>query len=181
FTAFREAKKRAGELAAALAAVEKERQAAQDRRNQAAEAMNQALAEAQATEAEEREARELLERLDAALKAREAARELAALKERLQQAEAIRAQHEALAAELDTITLPEGLVDELRTLEVELAGLRAAKEASLPTVRMQYRDGAIISVAVGGKRLEHGEERSFEDTLEVDIEGAGTLVLRSNR
>jgi len=181
FTAFREAKKRAGELAAALAAVEKERQAAQDRRNQAAEAMNQALAEAQATEAEEREARELLERLDAALKAREAARELAALKERLQQAEAIRAQHEALAAELDTITLPGGLVDELRTLEVELAGLRAAKEASLPTVRMQYRDGAIISVAVGGKRLEHGEERSFEDTLEVDIEGAGTLVLRSNR
>jgi len=179
--AFRTAFKRAKELQAELAGVEEERRVALARRNEASQAIDKALAAAQAAQAEEHEARQLLQRLDAALKARQAAQELVQLRERLLQAEAIRTQHEALKAELATLALPAGLIDRLQKLDVEIAGLRAAKEASLPTFRMQYQPAPTVGVTLGGSNLEDGEEQSFDDVLELQIEGAGTLMLRSNR
>jgi len=181
FVAFRTASKRSKELQAELATVEEERRNALARRNGVSLAMDKALSAAQAAAAEEQEARQLLQRLDAALKARQAAEELILLRERLQQAEALRASHEALKAELANLTLPAGLIDKLQKLEVEIAGLRAAKEASLPTLRMQYQPSATVGVTVSGKQLEDGAEQSFDDLVELEIAGAGTLILRSNR
>lgn len=178
---FRAGCERARELAAGLEALAKERTDILARREAATAAIDEALASAQAAEAEEREARDLLQRLDAAMRARQAAEELSQLREKLEKAEALRSSLEEIDADLKLLALPTGIVDRLQALEVEIAGLRAAKEASLPTFRMTYADGAERRVALNGAPLENGVECSFDDLVELELAGTGTLTLRSNR
>lgn len=178
---FRANAKRAVELQALLAAIAQERKDVLTRRDAASTAMDKAIATAQTAEAEELEARNLLQRLEAALKVRQAAQELIQLRERLQKAEFLRGNLEALEAELKLLAIAPKLVDQLQALEVELASLRAAKEASLPTLRMAYNAGSSPVVTLNGKALVEGEEQSFGDLAEAQLAGIGTLSLRSNR
>lgn len=178
---FRAAFQRAAYLRAQLTEAQRRRAEALDRRASAVAENDQALADVQAAEQEERETRELLARLDAALTARDASEQLAGLRDRLEQAEAARTRIEDAEAALTVLTLPEQAVDRLQALEIEIAGLRAAKVATLPTFRMEYLDSVSDLVTIDAKPLPHGEDQSFAGAVRLDIAGIGALTLRSNR
>ncbi|MCB4768808.1 DNA-binding protein [Ancylobacter sp. Lp-2] len=178
--AFHEALERAGALAAELAAVEARRVEAIARRRAAAAAIDAAMAEVHASEAREQEARELLARLDAALKARQATQELEALRLRLRQAEAARAASEQAEAAHALLAVPADAVEQLQRLEIEIARLRAAEEASLPSLRLAYEPGA-AALLLDGAPLPPDEDRAIRDVAHVALPGIGALTIRSNR
>ncbi|MFI0846061.1 DNA-binding protein [Mesorhizobium sp. IMUNJ 23232] len=178
---FRAALRRAADLLAQLTEAQRRRAEALDRRASAIAENDQALADVHAAEQEERETRELLARLDAALTARDAGEQLAGLRDRLEQAEAARARIEDGEAGLALLALPEQAVERLQALEIEIAGLRAAQMATLPTFRMEYRDGVSDLVTIDAKPLPHAEDQSFAGAVRLDIAGVGALTLRSNR
>lgn len=178
---FRAALQHATDLREQLAKAQRRRGEALDRRSSAIAESDQALADVHAAEQEERETRELLARLDAALMARDAGEQLAGLRNRLEQAEAARTRIEDAEAALAVLTLPEQAVDRLQALEIDIAGFRAAQLATLPTFRMEYRDGVSDLVTVDAKPLPHAEDQSFAGTVRLEIAGVGALTLRSNR
>ncbi|RWM45171.1 MAG: DNA-binding protein [Mesorhizobium sp.] len=178
---FRTALKRAADLREQSTIAQLRRSEVLDRRASAIAENEQAMAEVQAAEQEEREARELLARLDATLLARDAAEQLAGSDNRLKQAEVARSQIEDGEAALAMLAVPEQAVEQLQALEIEIASLRAAHLATLPTLCMEYRDGTADLVTIDAKPLPHAEDQSFAGTVRLDIAGIGALTLRSNR
>ena len=179
--AFQAALKRAADLREQSTLAQRRRGEALDRRASAMAENDQARADVEAAEQEERETRELLARLDAALLARDASEQLAGLRNRLEQAEAARTRIEDGEAALAVLTVPEQAVDRLQALEIDIAGLRAAQVATLPTFRMEYRDGVSDLVTIDAKPLPHAQDQSFAGAVRLDIAGIGALTLRSNR
>ncbi len=171
----------AGTLGRDFALVTQRRSALRDRRAECQAAIDAAAAEARAAEAEQREASGLLARLDAAMRARQAAEDLQGRRERLSQAEALRQTLEASEAALALVAVPADAVDWLQKLEVEIARLRAAEAASLPSVRVDYDDGVTPSVLLDGSPLAGGADHSVADRLVLTLPGIGTMTLRSNR
>lgn len=147
-------------------------------RQRASSMAGQAATEAvEAAERVEREARELLNHLERALRARDAAGQLAGLKQAHARAEAGRAEVETIQAELKALALPTGAVKQLEVVETELVGLRAAIAAQAPLLRMDYLAGATGTIAIGGVALAEGEERSLTHNAALEIEGVGRLTL----
>jgi hypothetical protein len=157
------------------------REAALARRDRAAAALAAAADAVSAAESEEREARDLLNRLERALQAREAAEARAALEERLRQAEDLRKAIEKAEAALALVALPDKAVDTLQQLEIELAGLRATRQAGLPSLSVAYAPGIVGAVRLAGRALAEGEEHALPERAELEIAGVGTLTLRASR
>ncbi|HVW54915.1 MAG TPA: AAA family ATPase [Rhizobiaceae bacterium] len=178
---FRDALKRSGELADELAKAETRCGEARARREAASMFLERVMADVKAAETEEHEAQQLLARLDAALAARKAAEELTELRERLEQAEAVRKEIEEGEAAHIFLAVPAKAAEELQALEIELASLKAAREASLPTFSVVYREGCDGRVRRSGAPVPGALECGFEDIDELEIEDVGTLTLRSNR
>ena len=178
---FQAALERAAELRRHLVEANRRRDDAIGRRAAAIAENDRAAAAVQAAEQDEREARELLARLNAALEARKAAEQVNELRIRLEQAEAARTGIEDAEAKLAMLAAPEKAVEQLQALEIDIAGLRAAHAATLPTLRMEYLDAASGTVTIDEKPLVHGEEQGFAGTVCLDIDGIGALTLRSNR
>lgn len=178
---FQNAIEQASELRRKLTAAEHQRSLVADQRAKAVAENDRAAAEVQAAEREQQETSELLARLDAALKAREAAGQLTELRNRLKQAEAAREIIEDGEAVLALLAVPERAIAQLQELEIEIAGLRVALAATLPTLRMDYTDEAAGSVSIEGRPVPHAEEQSFAGVVRLEIAGIGSLSLRSNR
>lgn len=179
--AFRDALERSAALRDKLRQAEQQRHEAIGRRHDAAEAIEQATTAADAAEAEERETRILLDRLQAALNAREAAERLAELKDRLAQAEAARRQIEEGEAERALMQISPSAIDELEVLEVEIAKLRAIEEAARPSVAIAYEGDTATRVTMDGTALTAGQEHGYDGQAQLAIPGIGTITLRSNR
>ncbi|UZW57658.1 DNA-binding protein [Sphingobium sp. JS3065] len=156
------------------------RDEAVERRRSAGEAIARAQAKIEAAEADETAARELLVLLDAAIKAREAAARRAEWEERLQSAEAMRGTIETCDAQLSSVRLPDGAIDELADLDVEIARIRAVQDAARPSVTVAYDASASARVTMGGATLGDGEERGYNDHAQLVAPGIGTITLRSH-
>ena len=155
--------------------------AAQERRSAAIAESEAASTEVHATEQQERESRELLTRLDAALQARDAAERLQDLGRQLEQAEALREQIESGTAAHAVLAISREAIERLEALDIRIVKLRAAAEVGLPTLRMDYDDGAAGRVTLDQKALPDGEDRGFSGIARLDIAGIGRLTLDANR
>lgn len=151
-----------------------------ERRHAAIAAIGKANAEIDAAEAEAQAARELLERLDAATKAREAAERRTEQEERLKHAETVRATIEMCETQLAQVRLPTGAIDELAALDVELARIRAMLQAARPSVSVAYEGGVAARVTMDGEALGDGEERGYDGQAGIVAPGIGIITLRSN-
>jgi DNA repair exonuclease SbcCD ATPase subunit len=156
------------------------REAAVERRNNAIETIRRAHAAAEAAEEEAIAARELLERLDAVARARAAEERREVQREQLERAEASRGVSEMGEAQLAQIRLPEGAVDELAGLDVEIARIRAIQNAARPSVTVAYAHGADGRITMGGAELGDGEERGYDGHAQLIAPGLGTITLQSN-
>ena len=170
----------AARLASKLADAALRRREALARREAVAQSAAKSHAEVEASEKSEHEARALLARLDAALKAREAAERLAELEKRLDGAESLRRQIEADEAALALSRLPEKAVMELEALDIDIAKLRAVVEAGRPSVSIAYEQQAPVA-SLEGKPLREGEALGYEGQARLAIPGVGVVTLRSNR
>jgi hypothetical protein len=172
---------RASALQARLVEAEARRAGALEGRRIAAAGVAAARAGAEAAEAREQEARALLARLDAALRARDAAASLGEQEARLASAEAARKAIEEAQAALASLKLPPKSVEELETLDVEIARQRAIAEAGRPSVTVAYADGATAILALDGSPLAEGETRGFDGQAELTVPGIGLVTLRSGQ
>jgi DNA repair exonuclease SbcCD ATPase subunit len=177
---FRTALERAAGLKIKLGDVERQRGEAKAKRDLATAEAQTARADIKAAEAEERESRALLDRLNAAMLARDAAERLADLERKLAAAEALRRDIEQADATLVSLRLPDKAVSELETLEVEITKFMAVAEASRPSVSIAYEPHALV-VSLDGTPLTEGEWRSFDGLAELAIPGIGVATLRSGR
>lgn len=157
------------------------REEAVTRRRTAVEGIDQAQAAADAAERDERAARELLDRLDAAARARAAAERHDELAERLRRAEEVRGSLEDGEAQLAQTTLPAGAIDELAELDVEIARIRAVLDAARPSVTIVYDAPGAPCVTMDGTALNHDEERGYGGHAQLSVPGVGAITLRSNR
>jgi len=168
-------------LGSEFAEAAQRRDVLRQRRGECQAAIDAAAAEAKLAEAGQREASGLLARLDAAMRARQAAEVLQGRRDRLAQAEALRQRLEAAEATLALVALPPDAIDRLQKLEIDIARLRAAEAASLPSVRIDYDEGVAPSVLADGAPLAGGEDRGVADRLVLTLPGIGAMTLRSNR
>ncbi|NTF59424.1 AAA family ATPase [Agrobacterium rhizogenes] len=164
-----------------LLVAERHRGDAVGKRREAVEAIEKAREDVEAAEAEEQDTRDLLARLDAALKAREASARLAELKEQLAEAETARQALEEGEAQLSLLKIPPNAIDELHTLEVDIAKLRAVEEAARPSLAIDYKMDAVGAVTMDGTPLIDGEERTYDGQAQLAVPGFGMITLRSNR
>ncbi|WP_274626730.1 AAA family ATPase [Arvimicrobium flavum] len=177
---FRDALEKAKSLRGRFTEAEGMRAQALARRDEVATAIGKARMETEAAETEELEARALLARLDAALKAREAAQQLSELEQKLEAAEECRRKIEDGEARLSLLRLPEKAVAELENLDVEIARLRAVAEAGRPSVAIAYEPNA-PAVTIDGTALKDGELRGYDSQAQLAIPGVGVVTLRTNR
>ncbi|MDH2131920.1 DNA-binding protein [Sphingobium yanoikuyae] len=177
---FEEALAEARQLAEDSREANRRRDEAVERRRLTGETIADAQAEIEAAEADEKAARELLAILDAAIKARDAAERRAEWEERLQGAEAVRGTIETSEAQLAGIRLPDGAVDELADLDIEIARIRAVQDAARPTVTVAYDSPVGARVTMGDTTLGDGEERGYNSRAQLIAPGIGTITLRSN-
>lgn len=168
------------EVADASGKATRRRDDAVERRRTAIAAIDLAQVEVDVAEADAIAARELLERLDAAMKARDAAERRADSDERLMRAEAVRATAEKCDAQLAQLRLPVDAVEELAGLDVEIVRIRAVQEAARPSITVAYENGAAARVTMGGAILSDGEERGYDRHAQLVAPGIGTITLRSN-
>ena len=178
---FRAALEKAQTLRESLLKAQRRRDEAVARRRDAAETIGRASAAAEAAETEAQEARDLLARLDAALRAREAARHRDASRQRLEQAESVRRALEEAQARRALLTIPADAVEALQAGEIEIAKLRAVEEAGRPSVAIAYESGEAARVTMDGSPLAHGEERGYDGQARLSVPGLATIVLRSSR
>ncbi len=178
---FHDASNQARELEKQLQAANRRRDEAIDRRRSAAEAIEKTRAEADAAEVDEATARDVLDRLNVAAKAREASERLAERRERLRQAEGVRQTIEESEAQFAQATIPAGAIDELVGLDVEIARVRALRDAGRPSVAITYKEGAVGRVTMDGDPLTDGEERGYDGHTHLAAPGIGIITLRSNR
>lgn len=179
--ALMEAQDKARALRERLGEAESRHAQASEKRREAASAMSAARAQAEAAEQQEQEARDLLFRLDAALKARDAAGRHAALLERLKQAENARLSLEQAEAKYALIRIDPKTIDDLQALEVEIARLRVMGDAARPSIAIVYEAGAVHSIHMDGVALTGGEERRYDGAAQLSVPGIGSITLRSNR
>ncbi len=151
------------------------------KRRQAAETIEKARMAIEAAETGEQEMRDRLARLETVLKAREAWERLAERKERLDKAEAFRRAVEEGEAKLALIKATPATIEELQTLEIEIAKLRALEEAARPTVTVRYELGATGRVTMDGAPLTDGEACGYDEQAQLSIPGLGAITLRSHR
>jgi DNA repair exonuclease SbcCD ATPase subunit len=177
---FRTAVEKEKDLQVRLADARRQRVEALARREAATTAITRARSDMEGAETQEQEARALLARLDAALKARDAAERLAELDARLAAAEAARQAIEEGEATLARLALPEKAVAELEGLDVEIAKLRAVAEAARPSVGIAYEPNA-PTVIMDGRPLAEGEARFYDGQAELVVPGIGMVTLRSSR
>lgn len=169
------------DLSERLAKAETALAAAQERRAAALAESEAASADVQATEQRERESRDLLTRLDAALQARDAAERLTEVRRRLEQAEALREQIESGAAAHAVSAISREAIERLEALDIRIVKLRAAADVGLPTLRMDYEDGAEGAVTLDHAPLPGGEDRGFSGIVRLVISGIGRLTINANR
>ena len=177
---FAEALEATREVGEASGAATRRRDEAVERRRTAIAAIGLAQVEVDVAEAEAVAARALLERLDAAIRVREAADRRAGFEERLTRAEAVRGTAETCEAEFAQLRLPADAVDELAGLDVELVRIRAVQQAARPSVTIAYVSGAAGRITMGGTILGEGEERGYDSHAQLVAPGIGTITLRSN-
>lgn len=177
---FAEAREEARRVADESSEANRRRDDAVDRRHAAIEAIGKAQAEVDAAEAEAAAARDLLERLDAVAKAREAAERRTQYKDRLKRAEAVRGTIETCEAQLAQVRLPDGAVDELAEIDIEIARIRAVQDTARPSVMVAYESGAASQITMSGTALGDGEERGYDGHAQLVAPGIGTITLRSN-
>jgi DNA repair exonuclease SbcCD ATPase subunit len=180
-TEFRAVLEKAKELQEKVAVALRDRDEAIRQRREAGDAAAKARADAENAERDEKEARDLLARLDAAMKAREAAERLAEMKDRLNEAEATRRAIEDGEARHVRIQIPSSAIDELQALEVDIAKLRALEEAARSSVSIDYRPDAAGLVTMDDAPLSNGEVRTYANEAHLSVPGVGTITLRSNR
>lgn len=178
---FRTALEKAATLRVQRQAAEQRRAEAADRRRDASETIAKARTEVDIAETAEQDARDLLARLDAALRAQDASERLAGLKTRLIEAEKTRQAIEQMQAKLALVTMPPSAVDELQTLEIDIAKLRAIEEAARASVAITYATDAAPRVTMDGAPLPDGDERSYDAQAQLIVPGIGTITLRPNR
>ena len=176
-----EAQEKAQALRGRLGEAEIRHTQAAEKRRETATAMSKARAQAEAAEQQEQEARDLLARLDAALKARDAAERHAALQERLKQAEDARLALEQAEARHTLVKIDPKVIDALQALDVEIARLRAIGDAARPSIAVVYEPGAVHSIELDGVALADGEERRYDGEGHLSVPGIGAITLRSNR
>lgn len=171
---------RSAALEAKLREAERDMAEATALRDATTAAAANARAELEAAEKEEQEARALLARLDAALKARDAAERLAEIQGKLESAEAVRRQMDEDEAALKLLRLSAKDVEDLEALEVELARLRAVAEAARTTVAIAYEEGA-PRITLDGTPLNDGEARAYDGVVHLKVPNVGTVTLRSGQ
>ncbi|MGV1760812.1 AAA family ATPase [Rhizobium sp. A22-96] len=179
--AFRTAQENEKVLREKLLVAERHRGDTVGKRREAVEAIEKAREDVEAAEAEEQDTRDLLARLDAALKAHEASERLAEWKEQLAEAESARQALEEGEAQLSLLKIPTNAIDELHTLEVDIAKLRAVEEAVRPSLAIDYKTDAVGPVTMDGTPLMDGEERTYDGQAQLAVPGFGMITLRSNR
>jgi DNA repair exonuclease SbcCD ATPase subunit len=157
------------------------RDEAASRRRDAIAGIESAQRLADAAESDERAARELLDRLNAAARARAAAERHAELAERLSKAEKVRGALEKAEAQLAQTRLPAGAVDELADLDVEIARIHAALDAARPSVTVDYDTPNAPPVTMDGAALHNGDERGYDGNAELLVPRVGRITLRSNK
>lgn len=64
--------------------------------------------------------------------------------------------------------------------DVEIARLRAVREAARPTLTVAYESATASRVTIGGVTLVDGEELGYDGHAELVAPGVGTITLRSN-
>lgn len=156
------------------------RDEALDRRRATSEAIGRAQAGLEAAEADETVARDLLAALEAAEKVRLAADRRSELEDRLRRGEAVRETIEGCDAKLSRLRLPEGALDELAEIEIEIARIRAVEEAARPSVSIAYDGAQAGRVTMAGAPLGDGEERGYRGQAQLVAPGIGTITLRTN-
>lgn len=156
-----------------------QRDEAVERRRTANATISQARIDAESAEAGESGARELLAKLDGAAKARDAAARRAENVGRLQQAEAIRGAIETCEAQLTHARLPNGSLDQLAELDIEIAQIRAVEEAARPSVMVEYEGGTTVRMTLDEAILNDGEERTYSHQARLVAPGVGTITLHS--
>jgi hypothetical protein len=169
----------ARQVADDVRAAGRRRDEASERRRMVDETIGLAQAEAEAAEAEETSLRELLGRIEASARSRAAAEQRAEGERRLEQAEAVCGTIEFCEAQLAGLRLPKGAVDELQELDIEIARIRAVREAGRPTVLVSYEHRDAPRVTMAGSDLVDGEERGFDTHTQLLAPGIGTITLRS--
>jgi hypothetical protein len=179
--AFRAALDKAASLRARTAAAAQRCDAARARHRSVKDAAEAAAAAMAAAEADEREKHDLLSRLNAALAARQATAERAALATRLEQAEALRDEVELAEARLALLAIPAKSVERLQALEATIAGLEAVEAARRPMLSVAYEPGASVRISLDGEDLADGAERGFAEVAQLSIPGIGAVTLRANR
>lgn len=132
-----------------------------------------------AAEGAERLARADKNRLDAAQAALDAAMRFEASTDLLSKAQDLRSRIEAGEAVLASLQVPDAMLKQIESLDVDLAKLRAVQSVTLPRLRMEYADPAGQSLALEGVPLAHATEKSFSGTVELVIADLGRLTIRS--
>jgi len=123
----------------------------------------------------------LLDRHDMATKAREASTRLAELHDRLRPAEEVRQAIEENEAQYAQAKIPAGAIDEVAELDIELARIRALRDADRPTVSIEYEAGTQDRLTMDDDPLADGEERGYDGHTRLAAPGLGTINLRSHR
>lgn len=180
-TTFRSAFAKLKGLQEGLVGAGRTRSEALGHRQDVTEKILMARTELEAAEFEEEKARAVLARLDAALRAREAAERLAELEKQLADAEAARKNFEDNEAELALLKLPEKAISELESLDIEIAKLRAVEEAGQPSVSIIYEKNARVVVTMDGSPLADRDSRGYDGHAELAIPDIGVMTLRSSQ
>ena len=171
--AFRVALARSKELGQSLDEKHRLRSEAAQKRDDAAATIDAARAETDSAETDERDLRDRLARIEAAFKAQEDAKHLAGAEERLSKAEAIRLQIEQHETKLAFAKIPPNAVNELQSLEVDIARLRALEQVARPTVSVVYESNAVAPVKMDGVLMAPDEERSYAGLARLVAPGIG--------
>ncbi|MBF0677958.1 MAG: AAA family ATPase [Devosia sp.] len=174
---FEAALNRAADLAGRRQQALERRDAALARRDAARADNEAAQAAMDAAHAEEQEQRALLGRLDAAIKARDAAEHVSRLRQQLEKAESQRALVEAEEAAFAALDIAAPKVRQLEQLDLDLRHRRASREATLPSFRIDYVAGAEGRIRQGGAGVEGNKAHGFAASTQLEIEGVGTLTL----
>lgn len=161
--------------------VERRRAEAIERRRSITDEIDTVRATQDAADAEEAAARTALEGHDAAVRAAEASKQIGALRDRLAQAEEVRQTVEEADAGLAQTRIPDGAIDELVELDIQIAGERARREVGRPSVTIFYEQGATARVSLGDEALPDGEARSYDGTTTLRAPGIGRIELRADR
>ena len=155
------------------------REAAKARRETAIAAIAAAEAEAARADEEVAAARASIERIDAALRAREARKGLDALTARLEAALETRREIEGGEAAHALLKIPADAVDKVEKIGIEIARLQALKTAAQPSVQVAYETPGAPSITMDGALIGEGEARGFDGQAVLSVRGVGAITVRA--